>query len=122
MSSVGELVYKVNMPRPKKKYYFRVWSGAHLTLKHAHTHVISQTHARAESYSRPLTSSFPPSTRMSHRVVTTSTSTSTSTTAADVGFVNLGYCRSSAGLLKLAQVVSALIPCNEDSVSCTAEL
>ncbi|KAF4076179.1 hypothetical protein AMELA_G00227340 [Ameiurus melas] len=51
---------------------------------------------------------------MSHTVVTTtSTSTSTSTTAtarsSDGGVLNIGYCRSFPGLLKLAQVVCLLI-------------
>ncbi|XP_030638391.1 CKLF-like MARVEL transmembrane domain-containing protein 7 [Chanos chanos] len=43
---------------------------------------------------------------MSHTVVTTTTTT---TSSSDGGFFNLGYTRSTQGLLKIAQVVSLLI-------------
>ncbi|XP_062841890.1 CKLF-like MARVEL transmembrane domain-containing protein 7 isoform X2 [Trichomycterus rosablanca] len=46
---------------------------------------------------------------MSHTVVTTSTTRTTTSSSSDGGFLNLGYCRSYSGLLKLAQVVALLI-------------
>ncbi|MCJ8745379.1 hypothetical protein PDJAM_G00129650 [Pangasius djambal] len=47
---------------------------------------------------------------MSHRIVTTtSTTTTATTTSSDGGFLNIGYCRSFPGLLKLAQVVTLMI-------------
>ncbi|KAB5532828.1 hypothetical protein PHYPO_G00124650 [Pangasianodon hypophthalmus] len=46
---------------------------------------------------------------MSHRIVTTTSTTTTTTTTSDGGFLNIGYCRSFPGLLKLAQVVTLMI-------------
>lgn len=51
---------------------------------------------------------------MSHRVVTT-TSTTTTTSASDGGCLNIGYCRSVSGLLKVAQMVrKCLYYCTND--------
>lgn len=47
---------------------------------------------------------------MSHTVVTTTSTTATATaSSSDGGILNLGYCRSFPGLIKLAQLVTLLI-------------